>query len=187
MRWIVIGILLFVGPYTYLTLHYRKHAPAYLPYEDTVQRARAARAGYQRIVASSQRLADPPRNGGGAGTAAGGLPGALRDALRKPVLLPESIRFVDAAASVDQGADYVVSFACTLADSRQQPAEAELYVKDDAIYIVPACEHLAGDLVARTREAYIAVTVPHRSLPPGRYRVILVGTDASLAWPLQVH
>jgi len=187
MGWIVVGILLFIGPYTYLTIHYRKRAPAYLPYEDTVQRVRAARAGYQRIVASSERLADPPPAGEGAGTAAGGLPAALRDALRNPVLLPASFRSVDAARSVDQGAAYVVSFACTMADSRQQPSEAELYVREDAIYIVPACERLAGDLVARTREAYIAVTVPRRSLSPGRYHVTLVGADSSLAWPLQVH
>jgi len=189
MRWIILGIILFIVPYTYLTLHYRKTTPAYLPYEDTRERSRAARAGYERIVGSLARPADPPRLGDGAPDepAAGGLPESLRAALAEPLLLPAEIGRVAAAPSADHLAAYPVAFSCTLSDNKQQPEGVQLYLKDDDVLIVPACERLAGGLLARTREAVIIATVPPGSLPPGQYHVTLVGERASRRWTLQVH
>jgi hypothetical protein len=188
MKWIVLGIVLFVAPYTYLTLHYRKAAPAYLPYEDTRDRARAARAGYQRIVGTLIRLADPPRISVPAGEpAAGGLPEGLRAALGEPVLLPSSIGPVSAGSSADHLSEYPVQFSCTLADNRQQVEGAQIFVKGGELFIVPGCERLAGGLIARTREAVMVLGVPPGSLPPGRYRATLVGERSSRSWGLQVH
>src|SRR5438105_3708911 len=52
MKWIALAILLFIVPYTYLTLHFRKPGKAFEPYADLSKRANTARllsAGYQRI------------------------------------------------------------------------------------------------------------------------------------------
>ncbi len=134
------------------------------------------------------RLADLPRGDGATGApAAGGLPEPLRAALIEPLLLPAAIDAVSAAPSADHAGEYRVEFTCTLSDSRQQPEGAQLYLKDDNVFIVPACERLAGGLVARTREAILVITVPPRSLAPGRYRVTLVGERDSKVWTLQVH
>jgi hypothetical protein len=188
MKWILLGIVLFIVPYTYLTLHYRKSTPAYLPYEDTRDRVRAGHAGYERVVGGLVRLADPPRGDGVTGEpAAGGLPEPLRAALIDPVLLPALIGSVAAAPSADHATEYRMEFSCTLSDNRQQPESAQIYLKDNEVLIVPACERLAGGLVARTREAVLVVTVPPRSLEPGRYHMTLVGERASKAWTLQVH
>jgi len=189
MKWIALGIILFIIPYSYLTLHYRKRTPAYLPYEDTRERIRAGHAGYQRIVGSIERPADPPQFwvGTTGALAAGGLPEPLRTALGELLLLPADIGRVKAAAAADHLAAYPVEFACTLADNRQQPEGVQFYVKDDALLIVPTCERLAGALIARTREAVIVATAPPGSLPPGQYQVTLVGRLGSRAWTLQVH
>src|SRR5688572_3099360 len=86
MKWIVIIIVLIIGPYTYLTLRYRKPGPAFQPYDDLKKRANVSRlleAGYRRISITAQRPADGARARGGAEvtTAAGGLPPELRSTL----------------------------------------------------------------------------------------------------------
>ena len=59
MKWIVLAIVLFLVPYTFITLHFRKPGPGYLPYQDSKQRATLAKVGYQRITLSVDRPADP--------------------------------------------------------------------------------------------------------------------------------
>jgi hypothetical protein len=188
MRWIVVAIVVFVAGYTYVSLHYRKAAPPYLPYEDTRARARAARAGYERYVGTLERPADPvevaPRAGEGA---AGGLPAPLQAALVERLLLPSSIGSAYASGSADHARPYQLAFTCFLSDLRQQPGEAQIYVKEDSVLVVPVCERLAGGLSARSRENPVIVTIPAGSLPPGRVRLTVVGERDSRTWTVVVH
>ena len=58
MKWIVLAILLSLGAYTWLTLHYRKVNPAFAPYGDMKDRANTHRllaAGFQRITLRVER------------------------------------------------------------------------------------------------------------------------------------
>jgi hypothetical protein len=192
MKWIVLAIVLGIGTYTYLTLHYRKAGPAFQPYADIKDHANTVRlldAGYQRITLDAELPADPPAPGQSAATtaAAAGLPASLRDTLIDQPKLPDDIVSVAAAPSVNSLFAYSIGFRCTLPDNKQQLAGAELYVRGGEIVIAPDFDRLAGGLLSRTRESLIHLTVPAGALKPGQYRVTLVGARASKTWTLQVH
>ncbi len=192
MKWIVLTIALVIVPYTFLTLYYRKPGPAYRPYQDAQERANVVRllsAGYQRITLAAQRPADPVRGTTAAPTLAalGGLPSALVSTLVQKPLLPAEILAVTAAPSVSALQSYAIQFTCTLPDNKQQLAGAALYVKDAEIIITPDFELLTGDLLARSRESVILLTVPAGALKPGSYRITLAGQRSSRTWALQVH
>src|SRR6188768_1013190 len=95
MKWIVLIILLIIGPYTFLRWHYRKPQEAFEPYHDIKDRANTMRlvsAGFQRVTLKAERPAEPARNSAPAGiqSAAGGLPSALATTLvDQPVLVSE--------------------------------------------------------------------------------------------------
>ena len=58
MRWIVLAILLFIVPYTYVTLEYRKPNKAFEPYADMKEQANVHRlldAGYKRVSVRAER------------------------------------------------------------------------------------------------------------------------------------
>jgi hypothetical protein len=191
MKWIVVAILVIIVPYTYLTLHYRKPGPAFQPYQDMQDRANTLRllsAGYQRISLGAQRPADPGRVPGGAAAlpAPAGVPAALRSTLVQQPLLPTEILSVSASPTISSGTPYSVQFTCTLPDNKAQLAGAELYLKDDQIWITPDFERLTGKLLARTRENLVLLTVPAGALKPGRYQITLAGQNSSRAWTLQV-
>ena len=192
MKWIVLAIILVLVPYTFLTLYYRKPGPAYRPYQDAQERANVVRllsAGYQRITLAAQRPADPVRGSGSAPTSAalGGLPSALVSTLVQKPLLPAEILAVTAAPSVSALQSYAIQFTCILPDNKQQLAGAELYVKDSEVIITPDFELLTGELLARSRESVILLTVPAGALRAGSYRVTLAGQRSSRTWTLQVH
>lgn len=192
MKWVALVIVVCLAAYTFLTLHYRKTAPSYRPYQDTKNRAGVMRllsAGYQRVALTAQRPADPgPRSGGATTSAvAGGLGSDLGSSLLEMPMLPAEITQVSAAASVSTLLPYPIQFTCTLADNKRQLAGAELYVRDDLITLVPTFEQLDGGLLARTRESVVLVTVPPGTLRAGSFKVTLVGERTSRAWSLQVH
>lgn len=192
MKWIVLTIVVGLVAYTYLTLHFRKTTPAFRPYEDLKTRVNTRRllaAGFQRIPLLAQRPADPAAFDSSANpvAAAGGVPAELRDTLVDPPLLPLEISRVGAAPAVSALLAYPIQFACTLPDNHRQLAGAELYVRDGALYIVPAFDHLNGDLLARTRESVVLLTVPAGALKPGRYEATLIGERASRTWTVQVR
>ena len=192
MKWIVLVILVSLGAYTYLTLHYRKAGPAFQPYADIKDRANTKRllsAGYQRITLDAELPADPLPVGPAApaATAGAGLPASLRDTLIDQPKLPTDIVSLTAAPAVNSLFAYPISFKCTLPDNKQQLAGAELYVRDGEIIVAPDFDRLAGGLLSRTRENLIRLTVPAGALKPGRYQVTLVGARASKTWTLQVH
>ena len=189
MRWIVIAIMVFVGLYTYLNLHFRKPGPAYLPYEDAQQRAGLARAGYHRISLKVDRPADPKPLVALASTAAapGGLPADLRATLTDPLLLPAEIGKVEAAAAASAAVPYRIAFSWVETDNREDLAGAHVYIKGADVFVVPDCEHLAEGLTARARAGVAVVTLPSDSLVAGTYRVTLAAERTARSWTLQVH
>ena len=63
LRWVVVAIVLFIGVYTFLRLHYGKRGKPFEPYHDLGERAAAQRLaglGYQRIPVDLERPAEPP-------------------------------------------------------------------------------------------------------------------------------
>ncbi len=197
MKWVVLAIIAFIVPYTYLELHFRKPGPAYRPYEDTrnrINNARLLSAGYQRITLNAERPADSSGRLGitssaaaVSATAAGGLPSDLGSALIDQPLLPVSIDSVTSAATASAAQPYAIQFTCTLPDNKEQLADAHLYHREGTLVLVPAFEKLDGGLLARTRESTVLVTVPAATLKPGSYTVTVIGGRASRSWTLQVH
>jgi len=192
MKWIVVAIIAVIVPYTYLTLHYRKPGKAFQPYVDLKERANTKRlvsSGFQRIALVAQRPSDPARSVLNAPIAAsaGGLPEALRTSLIDPPQLPAEILSVSAAPNATAGDPYSVQFSCSLPDNRQQLAGASLYVRHEEIFLVPTFERLTGDLIARTKENVILLTVPAGALKAGSYRASVLGERTSRTWTLQVH
>jgi hypothetical protein len=191
MKWIVVAIILVIVPYTFLTLRYRKPGPAFQPYEDMKNRANVSRllaAGYQRLPLPAQRPADRTGTGGGAEvtTVAGGLPADLRATLVEPPLLPAEILQVTAAPSSSTLLPYAIELTCTLPDDKRQLGGAELYLKGDTLVLAPTFEFVAGDLLTRSRQARVLLTVPPGTLAPGHYRVTLAAERASRSWNLEV-
>lgn len=189
MKWIVLSIALFIVLYTYVNLRYRKPGPGYLPYEDARQKVQLARAGYQRVSVKVDRPADAPPMGGGAPLrpASPGLPGELRQAMFYPPTLPLDYPAVAAPASAASDKPYAIRFRCELADNRSQFSDAKLYLRGNEILVVPECERLGGELMARSRSSVIVLTVPPGLFSPGTYRMVLVGGRESESWILQVH
>jgi hypothetical protein len=191
MKWIVASILVFIPIYTYLTLHYRRPGPAFNPYGDMRDRAdviRLLRAGYQRVTLDASRPADEP-GGAPAATmpAPGGLPEDLRKTLIESPLLPLEVNSVTADASAVSAIDYPIVINYTIADNKRQLSGAHLYEKPGEIVIIADFEHLAGGLLARTRDGSALLDVPPGSLRPGTYRVTLVGERSSRSWTLHVR
>lgn len=192
MKWIVVAILVFIVPYTYLTIRYRKPGKAFEPYHDMKDRANVLRllsAGFQRVPSELERPADFPRPTLSAVTsvAAPGLPPELKATLVETPLLPQEIATVHAPAIINAGSAYPVDFTCTLGDNKREPSGASAYIHGDEIVILSDFEHLADGLMSRTRESRLRVTIPANVLKAGTYHLTLVGEHASRSWTLQVH
>ena len=189
MKWIILLIVLFVAPYTYLNLRYRKPGPSYRPYQDARERELIARAGYARITIAADLLADSRPGEGGAAVAAapGGLPEDLRRTLIEPPILPSDLGPVAAPAVFESGQVYPIQFECTLADPHLQLAAAKIYVRGTDVVVVADFERLTGGLTVRSRRSLVRLTIPPRALNPGRYRFTLLGASASKCWSVQVH
>ena len=189
MKWVVLVIVVSLGAYTYLTLHYRKESPAFRPYQDSKNRAGVMRllsAGFQRVTQRPADGAGVPEGAKSVATA-GGLPAELRSTLLDLPLLPASITRVAAAASVSTLLAYPIQFTCALADNKRQLSGAELYVKDNTLTLVPTFERLDGELLARNRESVVHLSIPAGALKPGTFKVTLVGETSSRTWTLQVN
>ncbi|HZZ58116.1 MAG TPA: hypothetical protein VFE31_09820 [Opitutaceae bacterium] len=193
MRWIVIAIIVFIVPYTYLTLRYRKPT-SFEPYEDARERGRIASAGYSRITLTVRRVPESPGRApapdiAGVASAPGGLPADLaRELLQAPVL-PQDIGAVAAAPAGDAAHDYRVRFDCVLPRRPElwSVGSAHLYHKGRNLYLVVGFAPLADGLVQRMPEDRLALGIPLASLDPGSYRVTLIGVRSSKTWMLQVH
>jgi hypothetical protein len=192
MKWVILVIVVCITVYTIVTLRFRKEAPPFRPYEDMQKRANVLRllsAGYQRIPVHAVRPADPSRAPGGAMifNASGGLPAELRATLVSTPSLPNEILSVTAAATAQTQQPYAIQFTCALPDEKQQLGGAELYLHGEDLVIVPTFEALGGDLLARSPNTAVLVTVPAGVLKPGRYNATLVAQHSSRRWALSVQ
>ncbi|MBK9991076.1 MAG: hypothetical protein IPP19_10160 [Verrucomicrobia bacterium] len=196
MKWIALTILVFIVGYTFITLYFRKPGAGYQPYKDSKDRAtvhRLEQAGYQRVTATISLPADPQRSAARlAQTFApsqntfGGLPSELSETLIDKPILPEGFASVAAPSSVAALMPYVFQFTCTLPDKKNTLDETYVYVKESEIAIVASFEKISGELLARSRECTVLVTIPGGTLKPGEYRVTLIGSRNSRQWTLQV-
>ena len=192
MRWVVAAIIVVIPIYTVLTLRYRKPGTAFQPYQEMHDRAvvlRLLSGGYRRISVEARRPADaaPPASGERGYAVPGGVPRELKESLIDPPALPEDILAISAAPAATTRADYPIEFACSLPDNHRQLAGANLYLKGFDIAIVSEFERLPGELLSRTRECVVLVTVPAGALKPGAYHATLVGERGSRTWTLQVR
>jgi hypothetical protein len=192
MKWVVVAIILLIVPYTIVTLAYRKPGPAFEPYHDIKSRANVSRllaAGYQRIPIPAQRPADGGRTFGGAEvtTVAGGVPADLQSTLVEPLLLPTEIINVTASPATSTVQSYAIQIACRLPDDKRHLGGADLYVRGDQVVIAPGFEAIAGDLLTRSRDAAVLLTIPAGTLKAGRYTVTLLAERESRTWPLDVR
>lgn len=191
MKWIVLIVLLIIGPYTFLRWHYRKPQPAFEPYHDIKDRANTMRlvsAGFQRITLTAARPSESLRHGSPATItpAPGGLPAALSSTLvEQPRLLAE-ILSVTAPAETNTFFEYIFEFTCAVADNQEELGNAYLYAREDQIYIVPEIEKISGELLTRDRENLIRLTARAGAIKPGNYEVTLIGEHSSKSWSLVV-
>lgn len=195
MKWIVLCIAVGIAIYTYLTLHYRKPGPEYRPYEDFLNRSNVERlldAGYRRVDALAERPADPKTAAGNFGQSAkvenvaGGLPGGLAITFVEQPLLPADIAWIVAPGDAQKSMPYSVLFDCALPDDKRELSGAQVFILHNTITIVPQFEYIPDGLRARSADSTVAVTIPAKTLEPGRYIVTLAATKQSKRWILEV-
>ncbi len=195
LRWIVGAIVLFVGAYTFLRLHYGKRGKPFEPYHDLGERAatqRLAGLGYQRIPVDLERPAEPLAATRLAPVAAevigalGGLPAELAGALADKPALPAAITGVTAPRETATATPYALQFTCAQPDYRTQIDAVLLLRKDRQLFLLPNFGKIPGQLLARSKESVIFASFSTQSLPPGRYSVTLCGGRASKSWGFTV-
>ncbi|HSY54634.1 MAG TPA: hypothetical protein VK785_09315 [Opitutaceae bacterium] len=191
MKWIVIAILVFIPIYTYLTWHFRRPERVYEPYAEARDRVTVERllaAGYRRVTLPAVRpteLLHPPAPAR-VMAAPGGLPADLATAVVATPLPPASVTHVVAARETSAAQPYIVDFTATLPDEKEELLDAQVYVREGSLVLVPNFERVAGGLLVRSPETTVRLTVPAGVLPTGRYRVTLVATHESRTWALSV-
>lgn len=197
MRWIVAAILMFIVPYTYVNLKFRKPGKAFEPYADMKAQANVNRlldAGYRRVDVPAERpfpaLTPGEITRGQAANptpAPGGLPPALADTLLEPPRLPAAYRDLIAPAESNTLRPAKLQFTAHLASDREQLAGADLYLRESQLVIVPRFEPIPEGLQARSAESTVLLTLPPGLLPPGRHSLTLVGARESLHWDVVVR
>jgi hypothetical protein len=197
MKWVALATLVSISAYTAVTLHYRRPGPAYQPYQDNKQRVIVSRlrsAGYQRITATVDRPASPDRAANPlAGPLAeiadetGGVPEELNQLFVDQPRPPPSFNQVQAPREANQLFPYSLGFTCELPSQKQLLSGTYVYVKEQEIAIIPDFEAIGGNLLTRTPESAVQLTIPAGLLHPGSYQVRLVGQEHSKRWALQVH
>ena len=195
MRWVLLAIVLFLIPYTYLTLHFRKPGPAYQPYQDGRELKHLGELGYRRVTITAIRPTESPACPAAATIAAAapshaGGPRAHRSPV-KPPLLPGRRSAASSPRPICATRHPIRSNSslCLLSDDAQQLSGCALYVKGAEVYIVPTFERLPNGLTARTRQNLIALTFPSDALPPGKLSASCWSGQSALRgeWSLQVH
>ncbi|MCF7689047.1 MAG: hypothetical protein K9N01_12185 [Cephaloticoccus sp.] len=192
MKWIVLAIILFMGAYTYLTLHFRKANRSFEPYNDIKNRGQTHNlltAGYQRVTLSAELPTNelPLESSARISAAGGGLPGDLVTSLFDQPRLPDSYQGVQAPAQISGLLPFRIIFDCAVADNHQQFGAAYLYIRGNTIVLAPEFEKLDGELLSRNRTSHVQLTIPGGAIKPGQYEVLLAGRTASRTWTMQVN
>ena len=195
LRWVVVAIVLFIGVYTFLRLHYGKRGKPFEPYHDLGERAAAQRLaglGYQRIPVDLERPAKPLAAARLAPVpaeiigASGGLPTELESALAIRPPLPAAITGVTAPREIAAAATYALQFTCAQPDYRTQIDAVLLVRKDRQLFLLPSFGRIPGQLLARSKESVIFASFSTQSFSPGRYSVTLCGGRTSKSWEFTV-
>lgn len=198
MRWILASILLFIVPYTYINLKFRKAGPAFEPYADMQAQANVKRlleAGYTRVTVRAERpFPALPRvaiiQNAPLATfvpAPGGLPSPLGQILVETPRLPETYRDLVAPAEFTTADAPRLQFTARHPGQHEQLGGAEVYLQGDSVVIVPTFEPVPEGLQARTADTNVLLTLPAGMLAPGRHRVTLAGTRDSVTWQVVVR
>lgn len=192
MRWIVAAILLFIVPYTYVNLKFRKPGKAFEPYADMKTQAsvnRLLEAGYRRVTVRAERpfpalMPSEITRGPAAmpGTIPGGLPATLSATLIDKPRLPATYRDLIAPSESPMLLPARLQFTARLASDREQLAGAEIYLRENELLIVPSFEPVPEGLQARSTESTVLLTLPAGLLAPGRHALTLLGSRESLRW-----
>lgn len=199
MRWIVASILLFVVPYTYVNLKFRKPNKAFEPYADMKEQANVKRlldAGYTRVAVRAERpypalsarqvLSDAAANAGAA-PAPGGLPSPLDKTLVEPPRLPAAYANLVAPDVLNAHEPARLQFTARLDSDHEQLGGADVFIRDDSVVIVPTFEPVPGSLQARAKESTVLLTLPAGLLAPGSHSVTLAGAQTSLRWTMMAR
>jgi hypothetical protein len=199
MRWIVASILLFVVPYTYVNLKFRKPNKAFEPYADMKEQANVKRlldAGYTRVAVraerpypalSAQQILAGAAAKAGAAPAPGGLPSPLDKTLVEPPRLPAAYANLIAPDSLNAQEPARLQFTARLDSDHEQLGGAEVYIRDGSVVIVPTFEPVPGNLQTRAKESTVLVTLPAGLLAPGSHSVTLAGAQSSLRWTMMAR
>ncbi|CAM2866189.1 hypothetical protein [Rariglobus hedericola] len=197
MKWVALAIVLCIGPYTWVTLHYRKPKDqTFNPYEDMKQRANVMRlldAGYQRINATAERPAEPQQivRAMNALASISDAPAGLSESLDVTLVeipqLPLSFSSVSAPRETASLLPYPIVITCTLGDQKHQLGGAQVFVRGLSVVIVAQFEPLDGELTARSKESPVLITLPGGTLKVGEYTVLLAGSEQSRQWTLTVR
>lgn len=199
MRWIVATILLFIVPYTYVNLKFRKPNPAFEPYADMKEQANVKRlldAGYTRVSIGAERPHPPiaPDRivadgslGAVVSSAPGGLPRPLDSTLVELPRLPASYADLVVPAELATHAPALLQFTARVESDHEQLGGAAVYIREDQVVIVPTFEPVPGELRARTRDGNVLLTLPAGLLAPGQHHFTLAGARDSLRWTVLVR
>jgi len=199
MRWIVASILLFIVPYTYVNLKFRKPDKAFEPYADMKDQANVKRlldAGYTRVAVRAERpypALPAPRllpagvSPAGIAPAPGGLPKPLDTTLVEPPRLPAAYQDLLAPAEIAASESLRVQFTARVDGDHEQLSGAEVYLREDSLVIVPTFEPVPGDLQARAKDGNVLLTLPPGLLSPGRHEVTLAGSRESARWSVMAR
>lgn len=197
MRWVVASIVLFLVPYTYITIQYRKPEKPFEPYADMKEKANIHRlqdAGYDRTTVRAERPFPALTPGeitrgtpASPAPAPGGLPDPLGQTLVEIPRLPAGYRDLVTAAELGALLPTRIQFTARLESDREQLGGAEVFIRENSIVIVPTFERTPGDLQARTQDSPVLITLPGGLLEPGDYVVTLAGARDSLRWTVVVR
>jgi hypothetical protein len=191
MKWIALAIVVFIVPYTWLTLRYRKPEPAYEPAAEAERRAAEA-AKWQKLDARFELVADgadaPPATGPAAIilNAPARLPEGLRDALGSVPALPAEITAVDALPGNAAGVACVINFTCALAAADTRLIGAAVFGEGGQLVVLPLTAPMPDGTRARSADVAARVTLPVGALKPGRYTVTIAASSRAKQWTLEV-
>lgn len=197
MRWIVLVIVLCIGPYTYVNLKYRKPNKVFEPYADMKEQANVKRlleTGYNRVTIAAERpfpaLAPSEITRGATAQLApapGGLPDPLGQTLVEIPRLPLSYRGLVAPAEINSLMPTRIQFTAQIETDHEQLGGAQIFVRENSVVIVPTFEPVPGDLQVRSRESDVLLTLPSGVLQPGTHVFTLAGARDSVRWTVFVR
>jgi hypothetical protein len=202
MKWVVLFIVVALPLYTLVMLRYRKPpGQSHQPYQEARERigiARVEAAGYTRIESSAIRPADVGRARTGLDTPSavareisGGLPAELAESFAKfaeiAPRLPDSFGEVTAPAVLTPPYPCQILYTCRLPTQSDLLGDIRVYIKDDRLAIITDHEPIPRELLSRSRDATVLLSIEAPVFTAGRtYEITLVGAQASKCWTMSV-